>query len=360
MNLQSRQQVSKSRTGFTLVELLVVIAIIGILIALLLPAVQAARAAARRATCASQIKNIALAVLNYDSARKTTPAGMRLPKAEEPVIGQMGTFQANWIISILPFIEEQPLYDTFDLTKKINDNTAPLSSNRNYVARGTLISVLLCPDDDRNRIPYQGAIGNHGGNWARGNYAANSGGAYLYHSCNPPDLCSTGPTSAGWQSNKRRGVMGPNASVPIRKIPDGTSKTIMLGEIRSGLTEKDARGTWAMGHAGASLLAMFGSEGDANGPNACYITADDVYSDVCGTQDCKSKCMDCDPGYFAQATVRSNHLGGAHIAMCDGSVRLVQDTIETSGQYGSWGSLWDRMIASADGGMSGAFLGTMP
>jgi prepilin-type processing-associated H-X9-DG protein len=338
-----------------------VIAIIGILIALLLPAVQAARAAARRAKCESSIKNVALAVLNYDSARKTTPAGMTLPKHEELLIGTPSTFNANWIIRILPFIEEQPLYESFDLTKRINDNTAPLTSNRNYIARGTAIEILLCPDDDRNRTLYQGATGTaHGGNWARGNYAANSGGAYLYHSCNPPDLCSTGPTSAGWQSNKRRGVMGPNASVAIRRIPDGTTKTIMLGEIRSGLTDRDARGTWAMGHAGASLLAMFGSEGDANGPNACYITADDVYSDVCGTQNCRSNCMDCDPGYFAQATVRSNHLGGAHIAMCDGSVRFVTDTIETSGQYGSWGSLWDRMIASADGGMAGGFIGTMP
>ena len=182
----------------------------------------------------------------------------------------------------------------------------------------------------------------------------------LFSTCNPPELCAFGPDSPGWKSDQRRGVMGPNASVALQRIIDGTTKTILVGEIRTGLTEKDARGVWAMGHAGASLLAMYGSEGDANGPNACYPTADDVYSNVCGTLNGQSNCMDCDPGYFAQATVRSLHSGGAFVAMCDASVRFASDDIETSGQYGSWGSLWDRLIASADNGMSGDFGGSLP
>jgi prepilin-type processing-associated H-X9-DG protein len=154
--------------------------------------------------------------------------------------------------------------------------------------------------------------------------------------------------------------MGPNTSVSIRRIEDGTTKTILVGEIRAGLTTLDSRGTWALGHAGASLLAMYGSDGDANGPNACYPQADDIYSDVCGGSVGKSNCMDCDGGYFAQATVRSSHQGGAHVAMCDGSVRFISDDVETSGQYGSWGSLWDRLIASADVGITGGFPGTFP
>lgn len=266
MNHQMSQKNDDRRIGFTLVELLVVIAIIGILVALLLPAVQAAREAARRAQCQSNIKNVTMAVLTYESSRKVMPRGMNFPKTLESSIGYLGIFNANWIITILPNLEEQPLYDSFDLTKRINDNAAPLASNRNYNARGTPIAVLLCPSDGNNRILYQGSGGSpHGGNWARTNYAGNAGGAYLFATCNPMELCAFGPDSPGWMSDKRRGVMGPNTSVAFRRITDGTSKTILVREIRTGLTERDSRGVWALGHAGASLLAMYGSEGDATG-----------------------------------------------------------------------------------------------
>jgi prepilin-type N-terminal cleavage/methylation domain-containing protein len=360
MTLRSSLHAARRRSGFTLVELLVVIAIIGILVALLLPAVQAARESARRANCQSNIKNVALAILSYESARKTTPYGMTFPKVAETDVGYLSVFNANWIISILPQLEGQTLFDSFDLKRRINDNAAPLDTNRNYNARGVEIPVLLCPSDENNRVFYNATTVLHGGNWARTNYAGNAGGAYIFSRCNPPELCAYGPDSAGWKSDQRRGVMGPNASVALRRIVDGATKTILIGEIRTGLTDKDARGVWAMGHAGASLLAMYGSNGDANGPNACYPLADDVYSNVCGTPNGTFNCMDCDPGYFAQATVRSMHIGGAYVAMCDASVRFVSDDIETSGQFGSWGSLWDRLIASADNGMPGDFGGSLP
>jgi prepilin-type N-terminal cleavage/methylation domain-containing protein len=348
------------RGGFTLVELLVVIAIIGVLVGLLLPAVQAARESARRSTCQSNLRNVSLAVLSYESARRTTPLGMSFPKAAEADIGHLQVFNANWIISILPYMEQQSVYNAFDFKRRINDTATPLENNRNHNARGSQIAVLLCPADSNNSIKYEGASSVHGGNWARTNYAGNAGGAYLYSTCNPAELCSYGPDSEGWKSDKRRGVMGPNVSVAFKQITDGASNTILAGEIRTGLTDKDARGVWAMGHAGASLLAMFGSEGDANGPNACYPLSDDVYSDVCGKSECVANCMDCDQGYFAQATVRSLHPGGAHISKCDGSVTFISDDVETSGSYGAWGSLWDRLIASADGGMYGDFAGTLP
>jgi prepilin-type N-terminal cleavage/methylation domain-containing protein/prepilin-type processing-associated H-X9-DG protein len=358
MNTNVHKRFHLCGAGFTLVELLVVIAIIGALVALLLPAVQAAREAARRTTCESNLRNVALAVLTYESAKGAPPEGMTFPKAAESDIGHLGVFNANWIIKILPYLEQQSVYDSFDLKTRININTTPLATNRNYNARGTRLSVLLCPSDPNNSTLYDNAAAGHGGNWARTNYAGNSGNAFLYSTCSPEDLCSFSPDSAGWKSDKRRGVMGPNVSAPLKRMSDGTSRTILAGEIRTGLSEKDGRGVWALGHAGASLLAMFGSEGDANGPNACYPLSDDVYSDVCGTSECKGNCMDCDSGYFAQATVRSLHPGGAHVTMCDGSVTFISDDVETSGSYGAWGTLWDRMIASADGGMSGDFPST--
>jgi len=349
------KQASRSvARAFTLVELLVVIAIIGILVALLLPAIQAAREAARRAQCESNIKNVALAVLNYETSKKDLPKGMTFDPAVAATVHVLNQFRANWIIEILPFLEDQALYDSFDFTKPINDNTAPLDTNRNYNARGTTIAVLLCPSDGNNQILYQGATAAHGRNWARTNYVANAGRGFIY----PTSYDSSTPRQwLPWKDNCRRGVMGPNLSVKLKQITDGTSKTIMVGEIRTGLTEKDARGVWAMGHAGASLAAMHGAGGDANGPNVCYPFSDDVYSDVCSRPLGRMECMDCDPGYFAQATLRSVHVGGVHVAMGDGSVQFVSDDIETSGSYGPCCTVWDWMITSADGGLTGSYGG---
>jgi prepilin-type N-terminal cleavage/methylation domain-containing protein len=351
MRMSNRQ----SRRGFTLVELLVVIAIIGILVALLLPAIQAAREAARRAQCQSNLKNDALAVLNYESSRKTLPEGMTFdPVYASNISGGLKVFGPNWIIKILPYLEEQPLYDKFELTKPINDNT---SSVRNREARGSIIPVLLCPSDANSLIRYvgqtSGAQSNqHGDNWARTNYAANAGRAFIH-----PNHAN-GPDSNAWKDDCQRGVMGPNTSVKLRRITDGTSKTILLGEIRAGLTENDARGVWAMGHAGASLVAKYGASGDDNGPNACYPNADDVFTDDCKTSLALSQCMDCHGFFeFAQATVRSVHTGGVFLAMCDGSVQFVTDDIETSGRVGSCCTVWDQMIASADGGRGGGYNG---
>jgi prepilin-type N-terminal cleavage/methylation domain-containing protein len=353
--------------GFTLVELLVVIAIIGVLVALLLPAVQAAREAARRAQCQSNIKNVALALLNYESSKKDFPVGMSFDAVlyRTKVQNQLKEYGPNWVIYTLPFLEQQALYSAFNLKLPINNDGVGVNptDTRNRTARGTPIQVLLCPSDTYNQVPYEGKITFHAGNWARGNYAANSGGNFIGAggcSARPGEnygACTSGPDENGslseddgWLNDLRRGVMGPNISVKLKEITDGTSKTILVGEVRSGLSDRDSRGTWAFGHAGGSLLAIFGSGGDANGPNACNPSADDVYSDMCGTDLAQSQCMDCfgSGGGADQATVRSLHQGGVFVAMCDGSVQFVSDDIETSGSYGTFGTVWDHMIGSAD------------
>jgi type II secretory pathway pseudopilin PulG len=352
--------------------LLVVIAIIGTLVALLLPAIQAAREAARRSQCQSNAKNVALAVLNYEERAKKFPIGFSFdPARRNNVHNMLAELGPNWMIRILPYLEQQTIYDRFDLKWPINGKngwTAPTDPKdlRNHEARGASIGVLLCPSDPYNQILYAGKIGPHGDNWARGNYAGNSGHNYIgdggcsryngdndgYSACHRgPDTTGSVPAEDGWWSDMRRGVMGLNTSVRIAEITDGTTKTIMIGEVRAGISDKDARGVWAMGHAGSSLLARYGSAGDANGPNVCFPSADDVYSDMCGTSLARDECMACDSsgGDADQATVRSAHVGGAMLAMCDGSVNFVSDDIETSGVDGEWGSPWDHMIASADG-----------
>lgn len=366
MALDSRLNIRKClKTGFTLVELLVVIAIIGILVALLLPAIQAAREAARRSQCQSNIKNVALAALNYETTMKKFPAGMTYDRSKNPDLGHPIYFTENWIISLLPNIEEQATLDRFDFSVRINGNGTSTSELQNREARGTRIQVLLCPTDGNNQVLYEGNYPAHGDNWGRTNYAANAGGSFLFTApCGPSPIgtddfyCTEGPNAPAWTQGKdgwkdnyrRKGVMGVNTSVSSRQITDGTSKTIMVGEIRAGLSSKDSRGVWAMGHAGASLLAMFGSGGDANGPNACYANADDVYCDLSLGAQNQAECMPCiTDRYFAQAAVRSQHVGGANLALCDGSVLFISDDIETSGENGPWGTPWDYLIGCADG-----------
>jgi prepilin-type processing-associated H-X9-DG protein len=325
--------------------------------------------------------NAALAVLNYESAKKILPKGMTFPiTATQPAQDRNGksiqflsVFGPNWIIEILPYMEETALRDSFNpkslvepYSQAINDD--PVQDPLNFKARGTEISSLLCPSDPFNKTLYQGTTsfagtGKHGGNWARTNYAANAGRAPLFN-----DAVSTfGATSKGWKDQCTRGVMGPNVAVTLKRITDGTSKTIMLAEIRAGLTEGDMRGVWAMGHAGASLVAHFGSGGDADGPNYCQPRADDVISDICGTGGglcsgtgglgtTQQECMGCynANGEIDEATLRSKHPGGAHVAMADGSVNWINDDIETTGCYGPCCTAWDYMIASGDNQKAGA------
>ena len=367
------------RGAFTLVELLVVIAIIGILVALLLPAIQAAREAARRSQCQANLHNVGLAILNYESARKILPSGMTFdPAVAAGGIQVINKYGPNWIINVLPYMEDQALHDAFDPGlfaaptaanfRPVNDNPA---TTANQVARATTIPVLLCPSDPNSRVLYQGGSATaalHGKNYGRTNYAANAGRAFLYGAAVPTDTTynyNWGGDSAAWKDNCQRGVMGPNIAVRLSRVTDGTSKVIMVGEIRAGLTENDGRGVWALGHAGASLLAMYGAGGDDAGPNACGNTADDVYGDICDSSATNRnsiagiECMTCSGGGgYDQQTIRSRHPGGVHVAMCDGSVQFINDDIEvSSGIASSCCTPWDYMITSAAEGKPGVLNG---
>jgi len=386
MTTQARLR-HRTAAAFTLVELLVVIAIIGILVALLLPAIQAAREAARRAQCEANIHNVALAILNYESAMKTLPEGMTFDTNGVSNVQVIARYGPNWIIKILPYLESQALYDSFDpasmkppYTPGINEAGA---SNRNITARATVIPVLLCPSDSFNQVKFLGggtggAVFGDGTSWGRSNYAANTGRSFIYGALSAANIHFSSPLSLPWSGKFDpanptqqtaacyRGVMGPLAAVKLRQIVDGTNKTIMLGEIRAGITERDGRGVWALGHAGASLLAGYGAGGDDMGPNHCDANGDDVHGPgVCGSgtlcgPDTGPECMSCyaTSGGFDQATTRSKHPGGVHVAMCDGSVQWVSDDIETTPCYvDTCCTAWDFMITSGDGGVGGGLQG---
>jgi len=329
------------RRGFTLVELLVVITIIGILIALLLPAVQAAREAARRAQCSNNLKQLGLAVLHYESTCKIFPPSAVFRRAN---VDTDTEHWENWVIMVLPFMEQQALYDAFDLT-------LPISNAANRDQRGTILSAMLCPSDGFSRQSFFSRSGE-GDNWARGNYGANASlGAY-----HTSWRAAAGPDSERWNSRFSRGIMGANASVIMAEIRDGASNTILLGELRSGLTAVDRRGVWALSGPGSSSLWMHGSD-DAIGPNACTGSSDNILgcSEIIaavGQTTLDRECMTCCSGCSStQGAPRSLHAGGVFVCMADGSVHFVSDFIEKGTSWDIEPNdflTWQRLNASSD------------
>jgi len=324
------------RAGFTLVELLVVIAIIGVLVALLLPAVQTAREAARRTQCKNHFKQIGLALHNYHDVQKILPPAAQFWNGDDARTSD--NFRANWIIMILPFMEQQALYESFDFKE-------PISHGNNRNSRGIKVPGLLCPSDGFTRIKFKGLTSTEGDNWQRGNYAANGHASFIQDN--------------GFSDDRRRGVMGINVSLRFSEISDGLSNAMMAGEVRAGITDEDRRGVWAMGTAGASSLFKHGCGGDANGPNAPNERSDDIegcnllYTSP-GLARLNATRMGCWQTCNAsqQATVRSTHPGGTVILIADGSVHFISETVQTTGEHGPCTTpeaVWDRLISSGDG-----------
>ena len=267
--------------AFTLVELLVVIAIIGILVALLLPAIQAAREAARRTQCQTNLHNLALGMLNYHDSQKTFPYALFNPVTNKTTGTQLYTgggaltatsaqFCANWAIQVLPYIEEQSLYDSFvlydeEVPGSSGTTGAYLNSGVNRTPRGTALQFMLCPSDSGSIQMCK----QSGGNWARGNYGLNVGLGFWW------DHLASALPEWPWKKQCGRGVATINKGATISQIEDGTTKTIMLGELRVGLSESDRRGTWAMPMIGSNLIAETASN-FGGPPNDCQEGNDDI------------------------------------------------------------------------------------
>ena len=229
------------RQAFTLIELLVVIAIIAVLIALLLPAVQAAREAARRAQCVNNIKQLGLGLLNFESANGIFPKGVNLPyvngltakqSSDAIVSDQTEPFGPNWLVMILPYIEQGPLYNNSNVIgypgwagpfAQIGAKSA-ISPNlynmdwANSTLRSTRINAFLCPSDSNNSsnpyfftasdlaaTPQYAPMDHRTGtpllNWARGSYGAISGATDSDHMTNGDD----GMTSAPFPGTSKQG-----------------------------------------------------------------------------------------------------------------------------------------------------------
>lgn len=336
--------VKSSSRAFTLVELLVVIAIIGVLVALLLPAVQSARAAARRSQCQNNMKQVGLALLNYHSQNRAFPASSTWPTDDLGSSKVFDNIGKNWVIQVLPFMEQQPIYDAFDFS-------LPLQNDFNEAARSTSIAGLLCPEDSLNSEPFMGMSSSRtrmlGDNWARGNYAANASLGYMTNGGSHKNFDAATKDSPGWRNHQLRGVMGANVEWSIAKITDGTSNTILAAEIRAGVVSIDSRGIWAMS-GGSSALWAHGYVGDG------VLNSDDVIGcdrivKVVGFENLMQMGMGCAPGFNYQQAPKSLHAGGFFATFVDGSVHWLSDNIEIKPNSFPETSVWDRLFLSADG-----------
>lgn len=303
------------RSGFTLVELLVVIAIIGVLIALLLPAVQQAREAARRIECNNKLKQLGLALHNHHDTYGQFPAGALMGDGETTACNTNISRRRPWTVSILPFLELGNLYDRVDLNSDFVCSNAegPTSGNNRDVWK-TNVEAFQCPSYpgsavDKNHSNYYGVMG--GGASGLGNCQSSNVGRRFYIN----------------------GILFQNSKTNFASITDGSSNTFLVGETRYQLLDGGRSDThwlgWASTNRGggssvtgvlsAAQLAINACGGDCHGDryDTTFDSAGGSYSV---------------PGGLGQGlhqrTFGSFHPGGCLFLLGDGSVHFLSETMD--------------------------------
>ncbi len=308
---QTNCQVSQS--GFTLVELLVVIAIIGILVALLLPAIQAAREAARRAHCVNNLKQIGIAMHLYHDAHKTLPGG------------SVSCCFGTWANELFPHLEEESITSAW-----VDNQTYTGATNKELMQ--LRIATYTCPSDTPS-TSLQGS-GNDAWPVPNHNYAANYGnttytqttpynqegeafiflGAPFGNVDNGINLLTGAPTN-----KDRYGARPYLGKIPFKRITDGLSKTLLVSEIRQGQADTDMRGR-IVGFSNGGAFTAFKT------PNH----ADPDYGANCGTPITSlmtHQCFPTDSAGQTRLTSRSRHPGGVNSLLADGAVTFYNDDI---------------------------------
>jgi prepilin-type N-terminal cleavage/methylation domain-containing protein len=300
------------RRGFTLVELLVVIAIIGILVALLLPAVQSAREAARRMQCSNNLKQLGLALHNYESTFRTMPPSRLTPDIE--IEDNTGNFSAyhSWTALALPFIEQENLQDEVDF-----DNAWSRLINRAAVSEQ--LKTHICPSTPgADRIDPHWVVGAAAGDYGSINEVKEK----VY--TNVLGLPDPG-------SDARAGVLAKGRENKFRDVLDGTSNTLMIAEAAGQPS------VWTSGgRMNPTLFALYTDDKVVNVGNN-YYPADGIgWADPdCGfsingsTADGLNKYGPTMVNAINVSEVFSFHPGGAQVAIADGSVRFIAETVDT-------------------------------
>lgn len=338
MEKPTRETIISRPAGFTLVELLVVIAIIGVLVALLLPAVQAAREAARRTQCSNNLRQFSLGCLTHEGANKRLPAGFTTMPG--------GDTHHTWAAYVLPYLEQGAMFSNIDF--KIASWEAWLKlggGDKQYPQLPwlwTQLDMHLCPSDQPRNIHTDVPRA-----FAHGNYLANIGWPSAW-----PQIESTAAyetrqaklitdnASDAAQSADLRGPFDKvfstqNKGLPLKDITDGTSNTVMLGEVRQ-FPGNDGRGLL---YLGSGLYNHYFTPNTASKDEMEFCNPGDVTGGVNPSAPC-SAARGAPPRWTAQ-TSRSNHAGGVNVSFVDGRTTFISDGVDVA--------VWRRISTRAGG-----------
>jgi prepilin-type N-terminal cleavage/methylation domain-containing protein/prepilin-type processing-associated H-X9-DG protein len=344
--------------GFTLVELLVVIAIIGILVALLLPAVQAAREAARRMQCGNNLKQIGLGLQNYHDTYKSFPPAWSRWVSNLPAAGGSDSWnQWSWGTSILPFIELSSLADTLGTTRNSMQVVAGQAALLTIMRQP--IPTYRCPSDngpvtntDRDEFPY----GTTGSAIATSNYV----GACSSFGGSTDNNNTTAPQAGGGRPVEQ-GLFIETTGRNMRDVLDGTSNTIAVGERRWRVKRTDGVITNVQAANSLGIRTRGGTSGGVS------TRADVVFT---GCSKINANALSNGASLFRRGT-SSQHPGGAQFAFVDGSVQFLSETINFDSDPVSQATYdaaatnavrdtevdttWERLIAIQDGNSVGNY-----
>jgi prepilin-type N-terminal cleavage/methylation domain-containing protein/prepilin-type processing-associated H-X9-DG protein len=323
--------------GFTLVELLVVIAIIGILVALLLPAIQAAREAARRTECTNNLRQLAIAALNYESTKKAFPYGRRRGRVRLEDGSLEYLTQWGHLAHILPYIEEAQSYDLIDFDD-------PTISTHDNDVKFHKFSFFICPSDTEDRMNNATCSAGIWLDAGRTSYCGN-GGSLPGDSKDIP-----GPNGTSMAEENNNGMFVTNRAISLKQVTDGSSHTALYAEALLGDGDKyqiEVPGDWIrLTATGRDTQQMYedcrdrpastgGNQFPCRGRN--WVHGDYTTSRYTHIMPPNQKSCSQTMGSFNAisineagnaTTASSRHSGGANVVMADASTHFVSDDID--------------------------------